>query len=99
MVRHGDETSLSVLWSRPAGVWDGYTVVLRQGDTVVSQRTLSRDARECTFNILMPGCQYAIAVTTNSGGLNSSASVIGRTSESRFQREMDFTFLFPMCLF
>uniref|UniRef100_A0A8C7M867 protein-tyrosine-phosphatase n=1 Tax=Oncorhynchus kisutch TaxID=8019 RepID=A0A8C7M867_ONCKI len=83
MVRHGDETSLSVLWSRPAGVWDGYTVVLRQGDTVVSQRTLSRDARECTFNVLMPGRQYAIAVTTNSGGLNSSASVIGRTTPAQ----------------
>ncbi|XP_055795524.1 receptor-type tyrosine-protein phosphatase beta-like isoform X2 [Salvelinus fontinalis] len=83
MVRHGDETSLSVLWSRPAGVWDGYTVLLRQGDTVVSQRTLSRDARECTFNVLMPGRQYAIAVTTNSGGLNSSASVIGRTTPAQ----------------
>ncbi|XP_014003320.1 receptor-type tyrosine-protein phosphatase beta isoform X1 [Salmo salar] len=83
MVRHGDETSLSVLWSRPAGVWDGYTVVLRQGDTVVSQRTLSHDARECTFNVLMPGRQYAIAVMTNSGGLNSSASVIGRTTPAQ----------------
>uniref|UniRef100_A0A8C7L6L2 protein-tyrosine-phosphatase n=1 Tax=Oncorhynchus kisutch TaxID=8019 RepID=A0A8C7L6L2_ONCKI len=79
VVCHSDETSLSVLWSLPVGEWDGYTVVLRQGNTVVSQRTLSRDARECTFNVLTPGHQYAITVTTNSGGLNSSTSVIGRT--------------------
>uniref|UniRef100_A0A4W5RUP5 protein-tyrosine-phosphatase n=1 Tax=Hucho hucho TaxID=62062 RepID=A0A4W5RUP5_9TELE len=83
VICHSDETSLSVLWSLPVGEWDGYTVVLRQGDTVVSQRTLSRDARECTFNVLTPGRQYAIAVTTNSGGLNSSTSVIGRTTPAQ----------------
>uniref|UniRef100_A0A674CNT2 protein-tyrosine-phosphatase n=1 Tax=Salmo trutta TaxID=8032 RepID=A0A674CNT2_SALTR len=83
VVCHSDETSLSVQWSLPIGEWDGYTVVLRQGNTVVSQRTLSRDARECTFNVLTPGRQYAIAVTTNSGGLNSSTSVIGRTTPAQ----------------
>uniref|UniRef100_A0A8C7KXU1 protein-tyrosine-phosphatase n=1 Tax=Oncorhynchus kisutch TaxID=8019 RepID=A0A8C7KXU1_ONCKI len=83
VVCHSDETSLSVLWSLPVGEWDGYTVVLRQGNTVVSQRTLSRDARECTFNVLTPGHQYAITVTTNSGGLNSSTSVIGRTTPAQ----------------
>ncbi|KAM9569680.1 LOW QUALITY PROTEIN: receptor-type tyrosine-protein phosphatase beta-like [Salvelinus alpinus] len=83
VVCHSDETSLSVLWSLPVGEWDGYTVILRQGNTVVSQRTLSRDTRECTFNVLTPGRQYAIAVTTNSGGLNSSTSVIGRTTPAQ----------------
>ncbi|CAB1322807.1 unnamed protein product, partial [Coregonus sp. 'balchen'] len=83
VVRHSDETSLSVLWSRPVGEWDGYTVVLRQGDTDVSHRTLSRDTRECTFNVLTPGRQYTIAVKTNSGGLNSSTSVIGRTTPAQ----------------
>uniref|UniRef100_A0A8C7PSI8 protein-tyrosine-phosphatase n=1 Tax=Oncorhynchus mykiss TaxID=8022 RepID=A0A8C7PSI8_ONCMY len=83
VVCHSDETSLSVLWSLPVGEWDGYTVVLRQGNTVVSQRTLSRDARDCTFNVLTPGRQYAITVTTNSGGLNSSTSVIGRTTPAQ----------------
>uniref|UniRef100_A0A8C8ET79 protein-tyrosine-phosphatase n=1 Tax=Oncorhynchus tshawytscha TaxID=74940 RepID=A0A8C8ET79_ONCTS len=83
VVCHSDETSLSVLWSLPVGEWDGYTVVLRQGNTVVSQRTLSRDARECTFNVLTPGHQYPITVTTNSGGLNSSTSVIGRTTPAQ----------------
>ncbi|XP_045060884.1 receptor-type tyrosine-protein phosphatase beta isoform X2 [Coregonus clupeaformis] len=83
VVRHSDETSLSVLWSHPVGEWDGYTVVLRQGDTDVSHRTLSRDTRECTFNVLTPGRQYTIAVKTNSGGLNSSTSVIGRTTPAQ----------------
>uniref|UniRef100_A0A6Q2ZBE1 protein-tyrosine-phosphatase n=1 Tax=Esox lucius TaxID=8010 RepID=A0A6Q2ZBE1_ESOLU len=79
VVRHSDETSLSVLWSRPAGAWDGYAAVLRQGDTVVAQRSLTRDARECTFNVLTPGSRYDITVSTVSGGLSSSASVTGQT--------------------
>ncbi|XP_010791158.1 receptor-type tyrosine-protein phosphatase beta-like, partial [Notothenia coriiceps] len=32
MVRHADETTLSVLWSPPPGEWDGFTVFLRQAD-------------------------------------------------------------------
>ncbi|KAJ8002746.1 hypothetical protein DPEC_G00162150 [Dallia pectoralis] len=83
VVRHSDETSLSVLWSRPAGAWDRYAVVLRQGDAVVAQRALNRDARECTLNVLTPGSRYSITVITISGGLNSSTSVTGQTAPAQ----------------
>lgn len=84
VVRHADETTLSVLWNRPVGEWDGFTVVLRQADpaTVVSQRILPWEARECTFNILTSGRLYTVTVTTNSGNLTSSASVTAQTGAS-----------------
>ena len=59
-------------------------MVLRQAapPAVVAQRTLSWEARECTFNVLTSGRRYAVTVTTNSGNLSSSASVTARTSTS-----------------
>lgn len=92
VVRHTEETSLNVLWKRPVGEWDGFTVVLRQVDhaTIVAQRVFSWEARECTFNVLTPGRLYTITVTTNSGNQSSSASVTARTSTSD---------LFPFLLF
>lgn len=86
LVRHVDETTLSVLWNRPVGEWDGFTVALRQMDAaaVVAQRILPWEARECTFNILTSGRLYVVTVTTNSGNLTSSASVTARTGTSGF---------------
>uniref|UniRef100_UPI003AAE95FB receptor-type tyrosine-protein phosphatase beta-like n=1 Tax=Centroberyx gerrardi TaxID=166262 RepID=UPI003AAE95FB len=85
VVRHSDETTLSVLWNRPAGEWEGFTVVLKHVEPagVVSQKTLPWEARECTFNILTPGRLYAVTVTTNSGNLTSSASVTGWTTPAQ----------------
>lgn len=83
VVRHSDETSLSVLWKRPVGEWDSVTVVLRQTDpaTIVAQRVLSWEARECTVDVLTPGRLYTVTVATHSGDLSSSASVTARTSK------------------
>ncbi|XP_038562970.1 receptor-type tyrosine-protein phosphatase beta-like isoform X3 [Micropterus salmoides] len=85
LVRHVDETTLSVLWNRPVGEWDGFTVALRQMDAaaVVAQRILPWEARECTFNILTSGRLYVVTVTTNSGNLTSSASVTARTAPAQ----------------
>ncbi|XP_062276737.1 receptor-type tyrosine-protein phosphatase beta-like [Scomber scombrus] len=85
LVRHSDESTLSVLWNRPPGEWDGYTVVLRLVDSasVLSQRMLPWEARECTFNILASGRRYTVTVVTNSGNLNSSASVNGWTTPAQ----------------
>lgn len=86
LVRQADETSLSVRWSRPLGQWDGFTVLLRWATaaaTIVDQRVLGWEAKECTFNSTTPGGQYIITVTTNSGNLSSSASVTARTSTSQ----------------
>lgn len=84
MVRHSDETTLSVLWDRPAGQWDGFKLVLRQVEpaALLSERTLPWEARECTFNVLTPGRHYTVTVTTSSGNLSSWVSVSGWTSES-----------------
>ncbi|XP_035521238.1 receptor-type tyrosine-protein phosphatase beta-like, partial [Morone saxatilis] len=88
VVRHTDETTLSVVWNRPVGEWDGFTVVLGQADpaTIVAQRTLSWDARECTFNILTPGRLYSVMVMTTSGNLTSSTSVTARTAPAPVTR-------------
>uniref|UniRef100_A0A8C5B1C8 protein-tyrosine-phosphatase n=1 Tax=Gadus morhua TaxID=8049 RepID=A0A8C5B1C8_GADMO len=85
VVRHSDETTLSVLWGRPTGEWDGFSLALRQGDppVVVSERTLPWGAQECTFNVLTPGRRYEVTVTTASGNLSSSASVVGWTAPSQ----------------
>lgn len=83
LVRHADESSLGVLWNHPAGEWDSYSVVLTQANSgsVVDQRLLSWEARQCTFYGLTSGCLYSITVTTNSGNLSSSSSVTARTSQ------------------
>ncbi|KAJ8373768.1 hypothetical protein SKAU_G00043480 [Synaphobranchus kaupii] len=78
-IRHTDETSLSALWKHAWSEWDNQTVFLKQGGVTVAERHLSRDMRECTFNVLVPGRLYSILVATNSGDLSSSASVTGRT--------------------
>lgn len=87
LVRQADETSLSVLWTRPLGQWDGFTVLLRllpaEGTAVVAQRVLGWEAKGCTFNNLTPGDHYFVTVTTNSGNLSSSASVTAQTSMSQ----------------
>lgn len=89
MVRHADETALSVLWSPPPGEWDGFTVVLQQADPhqmdpslpqvapapMEVWRFLPREAKEFTFTTLTSGELYTVTVTTNSGNLSSSASV------------------------
>ncbi|KAB5542066.1 hypothetical protein PHYPO_G00087170 [Pangasianodon hypophthalmus] len=82
-IRHADETSLSALWNHSfgSGSRDGYTVELyyATGSTAIQTRRLTRDMRECTFNVLVPGRLYKIVVITTSGDLRSSAAVTGRT--------------------
>ncbi|XP_073703352.1 receptor-type tyrosine-protein phosphatase beta [Garra rufa] len=82
-IRHSDETSLSALWTHASGSLsrDGYIVQLFQSNTstAIQTRTLSRDMRECTFNVLTPGRLYDITVTTTTENLRSSATVKGRT--------------------
>ncbi|KAG7468893.1 receptor-type tyrosine-protein phosphatase beta-like isoform X1 [Solea senegalensis] len=88
LVRHIDDTTLSVLWRRPVGEWDGFTVLLRRVEsaTVVAQRFLPWESRECTFNLLTPGRCYGVTVVTNSGNLSSSASVMAQTAPAQVSR-------------
>ncbi|XP_051808493.1 receptor-type tyrosine-protein phosphatase beta-like isoform X4 [Acanthochromis polyacanthus] len=82
-VRQADETSLSVLWTQPAGHWDGFTALLRQMDQILDQRNLTWDATGVSFTGLTAGRCYTINVTTSSGDLTSSASVTAWTSPSQ----------------
>ncbi|XP_040894959.1 receptor-type tyrosine-protein phosphatase beta-like isoform X5 [Toxotes jaculatrix] len=88
LVRHTDERSLSVLWSRPVGEWDGFTALLRQEHPaiVAAQRILPAESRECTFGVLTSGRCYTVTVTTNSGNLSSSASVTAWTTPAQVSR-------------
>ncbi|KAI7790128.1 putative receptor-type tyrosine-protein phosphatase beta, partial [Triplophysa rosa] len=82
-IRHSDETSISALWSHASGSAsrDGYIVQLFEGNnsTFTQTRTLTRDMRECTFNVLTPGRLYRLIVTTTRQNLRSSATLEGRT--------------------
>lgn len=90
LIRHIDETSLSVQWKQPASEWSSFTLLLSHVDdngggvTTVAQRDLTREAMDCTFNLLTPGLLYTVTVVTNSGNLSSSASVTARTSKYDF---------------
>ncbi|XP_041652341.1 receptor-type tyrosine-protein phosphatase beta-like [Cheilinus undulatus] len=84
-VRRAEETALSVLWNRPRGEWDSFTVALRQANppALLTQRVLTWEATDCTFNLLTPGRLYTITVTTISGNMSSSASVTARTAPAQ----------------
>ncbi|XP_037551667.1 receptor-type tyrosine-protein phosphatase beta, partial [Nematolebias whitei] len=80
-IRHSDETSLSAMWSHaPSGSRDSYFLTLRHANVTVDTREVEPNMRECTFNVLTPGRQYSITVTTRSKSLNTSVSVEGRTA-------------------
>lgn len=76
-----DDTTLSIVWRPPVGLWDGFTVVLRGAEsaTTVAQRILPWESRECNFNLLTPGRSYNITVVTKSGNLSNWVSVTART--------------------
>lgn len=78
-LRHTDETSLSAMWSHAPGSRDGYFLTIRHGNITVDTREVEPNMRECTFNVLTPGRQYTITVTTRSWKLNTSVSLEGRT--------------------
>uniref|UniRef100_A0A4W6C2B3 protein-tyrosine-phosphatase n=1 Tax=Lates calcarifer TaxID=8187 RepID=A0A4W6C2B3_LATCA len=88
LVRHADEASLSIVWSRPLGEWDSFTILLRLVDSAapVAQRILPWESRECTFNMLTSGRRYTVTVATNSGNLSSLASVTAWTSPAQVSR-------------
>ncbi|XP_008295253.1 receptor-type tyrosine-protein phosphatase beta [Stegastes partitus] len=79
-IRHSDETSLSAMWSHaPVGSRDSYFLTISHGNVTVDTREVEPNMRECTFNVLTPGRQYTITVTTRSRKLNTSVSIEGRT--------------------
>ncbi|KAK7883817.1 hypothetical protein WMY93_026940 [Mugilogobius chulae] len=82
-VRHSDESSLSVSWSRPEGEYDLLTAAVTQGDAVVFERTLPPDSTSVSFSSLVPGQAYTVTVRTNRGNQSSSSSVSARTAPAQ----------------
>lgn len=79
-LRHGNRLTslgLSVCWCS-----DIKPVRCVTGNATVDTREVESHTRECTFNVLTPGRQYVITVTTRSHNLSSSVSVEGRTGPS-----------------
>uniref|UniRef100_A0A087XJN0 protein-tyrosine-phosphatase n=1 Tax=Poecilia formosa TaxID=48698 RepID=A0A087XJN0_POEFO len=82
VLRHADETSLSVQWRQPVGRWDSFMVLLTDEDlaTPDTQRILSGGSRECTFRGLASGRRYTVTVKTSSGTLSNSDSLTAWTT-------------------
>ncbi|XP_072310010.1 receptor-type tyrosine-protein phosphatase beta [Eucyclogobius newberryi] len=78
-IRHADDTSLSAMWSHPAGSRDSYFLIIHHDNVTVDTREVQANMRECTFNVLTPGRHYTIAVISRSGTQSSSVSVEGQT--------------------
>ncbi|XP_048404947.1 receptor-type tyrosine-protein phosphatase beta isoform X2 [Stegostoma tigrinum] len=78
-IKHTDQSTLSVLWTTPVTELDRYLISLKDTKSTEVNKSLSKDAKECTFSGLVPGRKFTVTVTTISGDLSKSASVEGRT--------------------
>ncbi|XP_043821143.1 receptor-type tyrosine-protein phosphatase beta isoform X2 [Dromiciops gliroides] len=81
-INNGWMRSLRVSWLPPIGDWELYRIVLLNGSSVLLNTTVGKDAK--VFDIhdlgLIPGRQYEIEVTVESGGLKNTVRCQGRTS-------------------
>lgn len=73
--------SLKVSWLPPGGNWERYYVVVFDHSTVLLNSTVQKDKREYIIKDLelVPGKQYEVAVTVESGGFQNTARCKGRT--------------------
>ncbi|XP_069760174.1 receptor-type tyrosine-protein phosphatase beta isoform X2 [Narcine bancroftii] len=78
-IKHVDESKLAVSWTSPVTELERYLVSLKDTSRKAMDKSLAKDAKECSFSGLVPGRKYTITVTTISGQLSKSASVEGRT--------------------
>ncbi|XP_074082245.1 receptor-type tyrosine-protein phosphatase beta isoform X1 [Macrotis lagotis] len=81
-ISNGWMRSLRVSWLPPIGDWELYRIVLFNGSSVLLNTTIGKDAK--VFDIhdlgLIPGRQYEVAVTVESGGLKNINRCQGRTT-------------------
>ncbi|XP_005374368.1 PREDICTED: receptor-type tyrosine-protein phosphatase beta isoform X1 [Chinchilla lanigera] len=74
-------SSLVVSWSPPAGDWEQYRVVLLNGTSVLLNATVGKEkTRHVLDDVgLIPGRQYEVQVTVESGNLKNTERCHGRT--------------------
>ncbi|XP_068938259.1 receptor-type tyrosine-protein phosphatase beta [Petaurus breviceps papuanus] len=81
-ISNGWMRSLRVGWLPPTGDWELYRIVLFNGSSVLLNTTVGKDAKVFDFHDLglIPGRQYEVEVTVESGGLKNTARCQGRTT-------------------
>ncbi|XP_066489420.1 receptor-type tyrosine-protein phosphatase beta [Tiliqua scincoides] len=78
-VKHANESSLTIMWAAPVAEWDSYVVSLEDRTLTIINKALAKEAKEFTYTDLLPGRKYTATVTSISGDLSNSTSVVGHT--------------------
>uniref|UniRef100_A0A452RH51 Receptor-type tyrosine-protein phosphatase beta n=1 Tax=Ursus americanus TaxID=9643 RepID=A0A452RH51_URSAM len=78
---NGSIRSLVVSWSPPAGDWEQYRILLFNDSAVLLNITVGKEETHHTIDDvgLIPGRQYEVEVTVESGNLKNSKRCQGRT--------------------
>ncbi|XP_008682511.2 receptor-type tyrosine-protein phosphatase beta isoform X2 [Ursus maritimus] len=78
---NGSIRSLVVSWSPPAGDWEKYRILLFNDSAVLLNITVGKEETHHTIDDvgLIPGRQYEVEVTVESGNLKNSKRCQGRT--------------------
>ncbi|XP_004632270.1 receptor-type tyrosine-protein phosphatase beta [Octodon degus] len=79
---NGQTSSLVVSWSPPAGDWEQYRVALLDDSSVLLNTTLRKEKTGYIVDGvgLIPGRQYEVQVTVESGNLKNTERCQGRTA-------------------
>lgn len=75
--------SLVVSWSPPAGDWEQYRIVLLNGSSPLLNTTVGKEKTRYLVEDVgfIPGRQYEIEVTVESGNLKNAERCQGRTGK------------------
>ncbi|XP_007463601.1 PREDICTED: receptor-type tyrosine-protein phosphatase beta isoform X2 [Lipotes vexillifer] len=78
---NGSTRSLVVSWSPPAGDWEQYRILLLNDSSVLLNTTVGKEETHYVIDDvgLIPGRQYEVEVTVESGNLKNSKRCHGRT--------------------
>lgn len=91
----GSSRSLVVSWSPPAGDWDQYRILLFNDSSVLLNISLGKEETYYVIDGmgLIPGRQYEVEVTVESGNLKNSKHCQGRTGK-QILRNLNLFLLF-----
>lgn len=72
------------MWAAPVAEWDSYVVSLEDRTLTIINKALAKEAKEFTYTDLLPGRKYTATITSISGDLSNSTSVVGHTGNPNF---------------
>ncbi|XP_030404601.1 receptor-type tyrosine-protein phosphatase beta isoform X1 [Gopherus evgoodei] len=70
---------LKVSWLHATGDFDNYKVIIKNNNDFNQTKSVPKDENECVFTKLVPGRQYSVTVSTQSGKYETSKRINGRT--------------------